>query len=180
MAHQQEASNPEFHAEAPPLGHPCETVMTSRAEMEREVNRRVIRQTSATSDHVEAKIPRRVDFVMTETQAVPDSRTPAAPPMESQLGISPTRALLTPMPVFSGLSPPGSVAPLGQIDPSWERINRPIYGLVDPPGRLTRQIARSVFPQPATPPFRMGPALSTPTMTSASASRAAPGAPQQF
>ena len=73
--------------------------------------------------------------------------------------MSPTRAPLTPMPVFSGLSQPTTLVHPGQIDPSWEMINRPIHTA----GQLTMQTAQSVFHQPVTPPFGMGPAPSTPT-----------------
>ncbi len=159
MAHRPEASNSEFPTEAPSPGHPCEIVMTNRAEVEQEVSsRRVIQQMSAASDRVEAEIQRRVALAMAETQAVPDRPTPAAQHRESPTGISPTRVPWTPMPVFSGLSQPGSFASPGQIDPSWEMANRPIPTA----GQLTRQTTQSVPPQPVTPPFCLQPA--TPTL----------------
>ncbi len=102
MAHRLEAST-SYYAEAPPSSSPCETAVSGRAEAEQDVNRRVVPQMSTASGPVEAEIQRRVAFALAETQAVPYSPTPKTQPI---VGVAP----MTPMPVFLGLSQPGSSA----------------------------------------------------------------------
>ncbi len=177
MAHRLEALT-SYYAEAPPQSSPCETVVSGRAEVEQDANRRVIPQMSTASDPVEAEIQRRVALALAETQAVPDSPTPKTPPI---VGVDP----LIPMPVFPGLSQPVSSAqlpapPLSRAPPGEPPMDGPAMGPVqskapptpkahfpaDPAGQLTMQTAQSVFPLPAAQPFAMGQATSTPTPSS--------------
>ncbi len=102
MAHRLEAST-SYYAEAHLPSSPCETTVSGRAEAEQDVNRRVVPQMSTASGPVEAEIQRRVAFALAETQAVPYSPTPKTQPI---VGVAP----MTPMPVFLGLSQPGSSA----------------------------------------------------------------------